>query len=83
MNSPIRKNTTDYSEARKILILITGTDLRNDPLWCDGEPNDAGEGETLLTFYGKNQCLNDMSTEREKKFVCEQGLYLLLFTEKT
>ena len=68
---------------KSYLIFITGTDLRNDTLWCDGEPNDGVEGETLLTFYGKKKCLNDMSTERKKKFVCEQGLCLFLFKQTT
>ena len=53
--------------------MIAGTDLKDDPLWCSDEPNDALTGETLLAFHGKDYCLSDMFIHQDKHFVCEQG----------
>ena len=57
------------------IIIILGTDLKNDALWCGGEPNNAANMEILLSIHGKDRCLNDLSTQLQRRYVCEQGLY--------
>ena len=54
---------------------IAGTDLKDDPLWCGGEPNNYDSSQTLLSLDGKTHCLNDFSTQEQNHFVCEQGEY--------